>query len=237
MEISVIVPALNEEKYIEDCLKSILNQTFPRKRYEIIVSDGASTDNTGKIAKRYADRVVVSKKRGIWWGRNYGAKFAKGKYLVFIDADTVLDKDYLETVYPYLEKGYVGVSTCFNFSGKSASIRIANCISYYYWIFSDIIGKTGLFGFNMCMPNRTFIKTGGFKNLDLEDVRIYKDLSKEGKINRIWKKKVTTSSRRLEKFGLLGALRYYSELYVLESKNSKGRIRTSLSKYGKYIKV
>jgi len=99
MEISVIVPTLNEENYLEDCLKSILRQTFPRNEYEIIVSDGSSEDRTVEIANKYADRVVVSKKRGIWWGRNYGAKFARGRFLVFIDADTKIKEDYLETVY------------------------------------------------------------------------------------------------------------------------------------------
>jgi glycosyltransferase involved in cell wall biosynthesis len=66
MEFSVIVPALNEETCIEACLKSILRQTLPRNSYEIIVSDGASNDRTVEIARKYADRVVVSEKRGIW---------------------------------------------------------------------------------------------------------------------------------------------------------------------------
>ena len=98
MEISVIVPTLNEENYIEGCLESISKQTIPRDKYEIIVSDGSSTDRTVEIANKYADLVVVSEKRGIWWGRNYGAEYARGRFLVFIDADTQIKKDYLETV-------------------------------------------------------------------------------------------------------------------------------------------
>jgi glycosyltransferase involved in cell wall biosynthesis len=60
LEFSVIVPALNEETYIEACLKSISRQTLPRNSYEIIVSDGGSNDRTVEIARKYADRVIVS---------------------------------------------------------------------------------------------------------------------------------------------------------------------------------
>jgi glycosyltransferase involved in cell wall biosynthesis len=237
MEISVIIPTLNEEKYIEDCLKAISTQDFPREKYEVIVSDGASTDKTAKIAKKYADKVVVSKKRGIWWGRNYGAKFAKGKYLVFIDADTIIDRDYLKTVHPYLERGYIGVSTYFNFSGKTKTIRIANQVSNIYWILSDAIRRKGLFGFNLCTPQKIFARVGGFKDTDLEDVRMYRELSKVGKTIRLRERKVVTSSRRLEKFGSWGALRYYIELFYLEIIRSKGKSKARFLKYGRYIKT
>ncbi|MGC9310156.1 MAG: glycosyltransferase [Candidatus Aenigmatarchaeota archaeon] len=221
MEISVIVPALNEEKYIEDCLKSILNQTFPRKRYEIIVSDGASTDNTGKIAKRYADRVVVSKKRGIWWGRNYGAKFAKGKYLVFIDADTVLDKDYLETVYPYLEKGYVGVSTGFRLSGKGLKLRAYENVGGWWWWIASKINWISTIGFNVCIPKTIFNEIGGFKNVPAEDVIMDMELKKIGKNHFVKKRKVCVSSRRLKDYGLFGYCRYYIETELI----GRGKIK------------
>ena len=59
--ISVVIPTYNEGKNIEKCLKSLLKQSLPRREYEIIVVDGKSKDNTVKIAKKYADRVVQQK--------------------------------------------------------------------------------------------------------------------------------------------------------------------------------
>jgi len=140
MEISVIVPTLNEENYLEDCLKSILRQTFPRNKYEIIVSDGSSEDRTIEIANNYADRVVVSKKRGIWWGRNYGAKFASGRFLVFIDADTKIKEDYLETVYNYMRRGVVGLTTGFELDGVGPRIKLIEYMSDGYWWLNSKIG-------------------------------------------------------------------------------------------------
>ncbi|MEM4634093.1 MAG: glycosyltransferase family A protein, partial [Candidatus Anstonellaceae archaeon] len=77
LDASFIVPALNEEEYIERTLRSIKNQKTSLK-YELIVSDGKSKDKTMKIASKYADRLIVTSKKGIWIGRNEGAKAAKG---------------------------------------------------------------------------------------------------------------------------------------------------------------
>ena len=102
MEVSFIIPTLNEEKLIEQCLRSIKGQKTKLK-YEIIVSDGNSKDNTRKIAKKYA-KVVICKQKGIPHARNYGASFAKGKLFVFIDADVILPSDYIEKIWKRFEE-------------------------------------------------------------------------------------------------------------------------------------
>ena len=76
--ISVVVPTLNEEKYIGRLLGSLSKQTF--KDFEIVISDCASQDSTREIAKRYPKvRIVIEKKKGISAGRNAGARVALGK--------------------------------------------------------------------------------------------------------------------------------------------------------------
>jgi glycosyltransferase involved in cell wall biosynthesis len=80
---------LNEEKYIETTLLSIKNQDYKGK-YEIIMVDSNSKDRTVKIARKYADKVIVTKRRGVSVGRNIGARLAKGEILLFVDAYTVL---------------------------------------------------------------------------------------------------------------------------------------------------
>jgi glycosyltransferase involved in cell wall biosynthesis len=94
--LSVIVPALNEEKYIASTLKSLAEQTC--KEFELIVKDGLSVDNTVDIAKEYADLVISKRDTSIGNARNQGARYAKGDVIVFVDADTSLDKNALELI-------------------------------------------------------------------------------------------------------------------------------------------
>lgn len=237
MEFSVIIPTLNEESYIEDCIRSISGQTFPRDRYEIIVSDGASEDRTVEIAKKYADVVVISEKRGIWWGRNFGAKFAKGKYLVFIDADTTVKEDYLEVVHKYLEDGVVGLTMGFGIEGKGPKIRIIEYISDYCWWLNSKMGNGSLIGINICVPKDVFMRIGGFKEYALEDAAFDKELRTEGQTLFLVQRKVVTSARRLEEYGVIGLCRYYFELGLLDSGKIRNAYIINLIKYRNYIPV
>lgn len=94
---SIVIPALNEEKYIGNTLDCLRHQTFPD--YEIIVVlDSATVDNTGTIAKEYGAKVVFSPENGTCPTRDEGAKHAKGEILVSTDADTLLPVDWLEKI-------------------------------------------------------------------------------------------------------------------------------------------
>ena len=90
-ELSVIIPTFNEGKYLGKLLNSILIQDY--KDYEIIISDNNSTDSTLRIAKNYNCKIVDGGRPAK--ARNNGAKFAQGKYLLFIDADAVLSENCL----------------------------------------------------------------------------------------------------------------------------------------------
>jgi glycosyltransferase involved in cell wall biosynthesis len=239
MEISVIVPALNEEDTILPCLKALLSQSFPREKYEIIVSDGYSHDRTVEIARKYADKVIITKKRGIWYGRNFGAKFAKGKYLVFIDADTMVKEDYLKTIHRHFEKGYIGVSTAFSFSNKNLRLRLAEPVANAYYLLHNIFwGYPYLLGFNICMTRKVFEEVGGFKKYELEDIEMSEVLRKKGKTLLIPKRLALTSPRRLEAFGLFGALRYYLEMMFIQKKNIDPQKHKRIFKYGgTYCKI
>jgi glycosyltransferase involved in cell wall biosynthesis len=88
--ISVIIPIYNSEKYLEDCLNSIINQTL--KRIEIICIDDGSTDNSSKILENYKkldDRFVIfrHKHKGSGFSRNIGINNSKGKFVSFLDSD------------------------------------------------------------------------------------------------------------------------------------------------------
>lgn len=97
--ISVIVPVYNCENYISSCLDSILSQTFCD--FECICIDDGSVDGSSLILERYTrkdSRIVVHTitNHGQAYARNYGISYAKGDYICFVDADDVVDQNYLK---------------------------------------------------------------------------------------------------------------------------------------------
>jgi glycosyltransferase involved in cell wall biosynthesis len=96
--ISVVVPTYNEEKNIEACLRSILNQTLPREKYEIIVVDGDSKDKTRDIASNFADIVIIQTSEGVGGARNDGIMLGSGKIIATTDADCEAYPGWLEVI-------------------------------------------------------------------------------------------------------------------------------------------
>lgn len=94
-EVSVVIPAYNEEKLIERCLKSLVKQDFPRRQYEIIVVDNGSTDKTASLAKKYADKVVYEPKKGLMYARKRGFDEAQGEIILRTDADAYVPYNWI----------------------------------------------------------------------------------------------------------------------------------------------
>lgn len=115
-QISVIVPVYNVEKYLDQCVKSILAQSFPD--FELLLINDASTDHSLKTAQEYLfdRRVKVLDKPhgGLGDTRNYGVQHATGKYLVFVDSDDWIDEDMLHDLYS-LTESYRADLVVFNF--------------------------------------------------------------------------------------------------------------------------
>ena len=115
MEISVIVPIYNVEKYLNKCLDSILQQTFTD--YELILVDDGSTDTSEKIADEYAakdDRITVIHKQngGLSDARNCGLDKATGKYICFIDSDDWIEDTYLEELLSLAKNNEADIVIC-----------------------------------------------------------------------------------------------------------------------------
>lgn len=96
-QISVIIPAWNEEKYLQSLLPCLLTQDYPN--CEVIVIDNNSTDNTAKVARSFGVKVVSEKKQGISHARNKGFKIARGEIIIRTDADTMPDKHWVKSYY------------------------------------------------------------------------------------------------------------------------------------------
>jgi rSAM/selenodomain-associated transferase 2 len=197
--ISIIIPTLNEEKTIEDCLKQFNSQSQP---FEIIISDGSSTDRTKEIVKLFANVKLVESQKGRGIQMNAGAEAAGGEILLFLHADTLLPKDGLDSMRKTMD-GENAIGGYFRLEHKDAN--------FSYKLFSPLIN------WRSRLPNITpygdqaifcsreaFEKIDGYKDLPLmEDYDFAKRLRRQGKLVRI-DEKVSVSFRRYQK----GIFRY-----------------------------
>lgn len=97
--ISVIVPVYDVEKYLETCMESLVGQTY--EDFEIVVIDDGSTDGSGAICDKWAEkdsrvRVFHQQNAGVAVARNVGLELARGEYIAWVDSDDYVDKRYLE---------------------------------------------------------------------------------------------------------------------------------------------
>lgn len=106
MKFSVLIPVYNTEKYLEECLQSVLKQTY--QDFEIIVVDDGSTDNSGAICdnfqKAYPEKIIVIHKenQGLISARRVGIANASGDYCIFVDSDDSIKNNLLENLYDSL---------------------------------------------------------------------------------------------------------------------------------------
>lgn len=113
--ISIIVPVYNVEQYLEQCVESLIHQTY--KNLEILLIDDGSTDASGTICDRYAKqdkriRVVHQVNQGAAIARNSGIKLAKGEYLAFVDSDDYVHSQFIEILYQIQQACDCKISMC-----------------------------------------------------------------------------------------------------------------------------
>ena len=126
---SVIIPVFNAEKYLKDCITSILNQTY--KNLEIILINDKSSDRSGQIIDFYANkdkRIKVLHKQqneGVSMARNSGLLMATGEYVTFVDADDYLD-DNFSTIVKKLDKNDIIIVPYFEVTSQKTKLIIPN---------------------------------------------------------------------------------------------------------------
>ena len=124
--ISVIVTAYNEEKYIGQCIESIIKQTY--KDIEIIVVDDGSTDSSGKICddfQKHDSRITVIHKNneGLVAARKTGLREAKGEYIAYVDSDDWIDSQMYEALFMQIKK-YDAEMVCSSYIEERNSIEL-----------------------------------------------------------------------------------------------------------------
>ncbi|MCX7983281.1 MAG: glycosyltransferase, partial [Bacteroidetes bacterium] len=188
--------------YIGACIRSILDQTIPRDYYEIIVSDANSSDNTCAIAKKLADVVVQTSQRGIAHGRNFGAKYAQGEILVFVDSDTILDPEFLNFCeFTFRNERIAGVC------GKAIPCDGSLLAKFVYYATYFLVRLFSFFKIHLypgiCVAYRksVFQLVKGFRE-DLgisEDIDLSRRISNVGQCKVLPQAKAYVSTRRLQK--------------------------------------
>lgn len=139
MLFSIVVPVYNVEKYLDECLQSIIKQVkaFP-ELCEIILIDDGSTDSSGKICDRYqkqapeAVRVFHNTNQGLLLTRRFGYKYATGEYIINCDSDDVLEEDALENLKSVIDSFNKPDMIVFNhylYNGVKKKIAFENILS------------------------------------------------------------------------------------------------------------
>lgn len=107
--VSIIVPVYNSEKYLEECILSVINQTY--SNWELILIDDGSTDNSACICERYSEinkriKTYHKSNEGPFCARLFGVSKSMGDYCMFLDSDDTFYEDALESILPYCNDGY-----------------------------------------------------------------------------------------------------------------------------------
>lgn len=129
--ISIIIPVYNSEKYLNQCIESVINQTY--KNLEIILIDDGSTDSSGKICDDFAKkdkRVIVlhKKNEGVSSARNTGLKIATGEWISFVDSDDWIDSEFCSILYNEAESDNKIDIVCSGYNRiYSKKIETINC--------------------------------------------------------------------------------------------------------------
>jgi len=195
-EISIIIPTLNEEKNIRECLGNVAE--VPNA--EIIVSDGGSTDRTIEIVKLHKKVKVVSSPTGRGVQMNTGALYAHGEILLFLHADCILPTNVLLNIRHIFENNHIvgGAFKIKLLSNKFPYRLIEMGINFRSRVFKLPYGDQGLF-----VKRTVFMGMGGFKEMNVcEDLDFICRLKRCGKI-AILNEKIFSSVRRWENSGIL----------------------------------
>ena len=156
--ISVIVPSYNESKFIRFCMESLINLNYPQDKFEIIVVDNGSTDDTVSICSEYTPKIYVAPDLTVGGLRNFGARKANGQIYAFIDADCVADSSWLINAINSLKNEEYIIGSKYNIPSDARWIEKV-------WFSQKPKGKTEVTYINsgnMILPKNLFNEIGGF---------------------------------------------------------------------------
>ncbi len=211
VSVSVVIPARNEEHYVEGSLRSVAAQEYPLERVECIVVDNGSSDGTARKVQEYASQhpelalsVVPEGTAGVAAAKNSGARAARGEVLVFLDADSSMERPLIADIVAQYRAG--DPAGCVRIVADSDDFLDRA----FFWVME--LGKI-LFGIRTSMMycrRSLFWEVGGFR----QELRVAEDLdllsrvqdhlkrNGGGQVSYITSSSILTSPRRLHQMPL-----------------------------------
>jgi len=234
-KLTVIIPTLNEEKYLPSLLRDLKNQT--NSDFEVIIVDAHSKDNTIQKAEKFQDfldiSIYESDKKNVSHQRNLGARHAKAEYLFFIDADSRITKNCIAGLIKAIDtyKYLIFQLTLIPDSRNHTDELIFQVINYGVEL-SQKLKKPLSNGGSMVIHSFIFNKLKGFdaKIYLAEDHDIIKRAQKIGVSAKYLKNiTLTVSLRRLQKDGFIPTLYKYSLAFIITI--ARGKVDKKLFEY------
>lgn len=188
-QVTFIIPCYNEVNYISGCVHSIYNQSCDKDIYEIIVVDNGSTDGTQDVAASLGAKVITNSRRGASASRNLGARYARGVFLAFVDADCILDPLWLNKLSAYFVDPEV-VATAAPAIPPLSGISWVESAWSKLFVLPAVRGLNGvstvsnLASSNLLIDRKHFELSGGFDEnlLSCEDYDLSQRLSSYGNL-------------------------------------------------------
>jgi len=215
MKISFVIPAFNEEGYLEACLSSILlEKKNAACDVEIVVVNNASNDRTKEVALSFKEvRVIDEPKKGLTHARQAGFVASTGELIANVDADAILPHGWINTVVNEFEKPkLIALSGPIVYHDLPISsnilIRVYYYIGYLSYLFNRFVFQVGslLQGGNFVARREALIKIGGYNTAFVfygEDTEIAKRLNKVGPVVFTFALPMYSSGRRLKEEGFV----------------------------------
>ncbi len=219
---SVIIPTLNEEKFLPNLLESLVEQT--KKDFEVLVVDGSSKDKTVNVAKSFERKlpklhVVVSKKASLPLQRNLGAQVAQGKWFIFVDADSVFLPYFIEQSGKYIDTYHPQLFTIWSRPDSEVNgDAVITLLINLFWEGSLLFNRQLAPGPLAIVTREAFEKVRGYDESLMwgEDFDFAQRLKKEGiRLHILRETLFSVSLRRFRKEGNLKALQMYAKAGLL----------------------
>jgi glycosyltransferase involved in cell wall biosynthesis len=208
--ISFVIPAYNEERLLPSTLQALhAAARATGVGYELIVANDGSTDRTAAIAAAHHARVVAVANRQIAATRNAGGRAARGEWLIFVDADTIVSEPVLRAAIAALRAGAVGGGAAVRFYGRVPPYA-RRLLPLMTWVFRTVGIAAGCFLF---CTRRGFEAVGGFDETfyAAEEVVMSRALQRHGRFVVV-REAVATSARKLRAYSWRDILRLSAAL-------------------------